>query len=177
MPRLTIRRGLAATLAFAALAVPAGAQAACHHTQVMPSAAHQAQARQATLCLLNAARRHHGLHALRPSMRLRKASERHSVSMVKAHYFEHGDFMGRITKTGYLTNVRAWTVGENLAWGDGTIATPAAIVQMWMHSPGHRANILSHSYTEIGVGIAWGTPSGGSHDTGGTYTTDFGRRG
>jgi len=94
--------------------------------------------------------------------------------MVKSHYFEHGDFMGRIEQTGYLANSSVWTVGENLAWGGGRVASPSSIVQMWMHSPGHRQNILSRSYREVGIGIVLGTPDGVA---GSTYTTDFGRRG
>lgn len=175
MRPLTIRRGLTASLALFALAGPSAAQAdTCHGTSVKPDAAHMAQVREATLCLLNVERRNHGLPALQPSMKLRRASERHSLSMVRAHYFQHGDFMGRIEKSGYLTNVSVWTVGENLAWGGGTVATPASIVDMWMHSPGHRANVLSRRYREVGIGVADGTPNG---IPGGTYTTDFGRRG
>lgn len=40
-------------------------------------------------------------------------------------------------------------VGENIAAGS---ATPAAVVNQWMHSPGHRANILYPDYRELGVG-------------------------
>jgi uncharacterized protein YkwD len=42
-----------------------------------------------------------------------------------------------------------------------------------MHSPGHRSNMLRPSFRDIGIGIAMGTPFGGS---GATYTTDFGVR-
>ena len=42
-----------------------------------------------------------------------------------------------------------------------------------MHSSGHRANILSRDFRELGVGFSAGTPSGG-RDPGGIYTTDFG---
>jgi uncharacterized protein YkwD len=175
MRTLTIRSGLAAGLALFAVAAPSAAQAdTCRGTNVLPDAAHMAQARQATLCLLNVERRHYGLRALQPSMKLRRASERHSLSMVKSHYFEHGDFMSRIEQTGYLAKSSVWTVGENLGWGGGTVASPSSMVSMWMHSPGHRTNILSLSYREVGIGIVAGTPDG---VTGSTYTTDFGRRG
>ena len=43
------------------------------------------------------------------------------------------------------------TAGENIAYGQ---ATPQAVVTAWMNSSGHRANILSSSYTQIGVGYA-----------------------
>ena len=41
------------------------------------------------------------------------------------------------------------TAGENIAYGQ---RTPAAVVDAWMNSSGHRANILNASYTQIGVG-------------------------
>ena len=41
------------------------------------------------------------------------------------------------------------TAGENIAMG---YATPAAVVEAWMNSEGHRANILSANYTTLGVG-------------------------
>src|SRR5919107_1385530 len=63
-------------------------------------------------------------------------------------------------------------VGENLAWGQGNLATPRAIAVAWMNSPGHRHNILQPEFTEIGVGIVPGTP--GDATWGATYTTDFG---
>jgi uncharacterized protein YkwD len=49
---------------------------------------------------------------------------------------------------------------------------------MWMHSAGHRANILNPQYRDIGIGAALGAPvevSGASNAA--TYTTDFGERG
>jgi uncharacterized protein YkwD len=42
-----------------------------------------------------------------------------------------------------------------------------------MHSPPHRANVLSRHFRDIGIGIAPGTPQHGRH-SGATYTTDFG---
>ena len=45
-----------------------------------------------------------------------------------------------------------------------------------MHSPGHRANILSTQFKDIGIGVARGAPQAGQHDSA-TYTTDFGVRG
>ena len=47
----------------------------------------------------------------------------------------------------------AYTYGENIAAGN---STPAATVEQWMNSPGHRANILNKDYTHIGVGYATG---------------------
>ena len=41
------------------------------------------------------------------------------------------------------------TLGENIAAGSDT---PEAVVDQWMHSPGHRANMLSRDFSELGVG-------------------------
>jgi uncharacterized protein YkwD len=130
-------------------------------------------ARRATLCLLNKIRRAHGLRPLAEDPRLEVAAWRHSRDMVHRRYFDHGDYIGRIASSGYLAGARTWRVGENIAWGGGFRQTPAAIVDMWMHSPPHRHNILTASFRQIGVGVARGTPTG---YTGGTYTTDFGAK-
>ena len=81
----------------------------------------------------------------------------------------------RLTRTGYMRGARAWTVGENLAWGSGTRSTPREIVAAWMHSPGHRANILQRRFREIGIGVVFDSPRGSSA-TAATYTTTFGAR-
>jgi len=130
-----------------------------------------AGARDATLCLLNTERAAHGLGALRASNRLALAAQRHSSDMVERRYFAHGDYGHRIARTGWGSNRRSYTIGENLGYGTGGGATPRAIVAAWMASPGHRANILQRRFHAIGIGIASGTPAGGA---GATYSTDFG---
>jgi uncharacterized protein YkwD len=86
--------------------------------------------------------------------------------------------MSRIQGSHYLDGARSWSLGENIAWGSGTLATPRSIVRAWMHSPEHRANILNGGFRDIGIGIATGAPVPlGSRLGGATYTTDFGTRG
>jgi uncharacterized protein YkwD len=175
---MPIRRLIIALAALAVLAIasaaPAQAHAAtCARASAAAGQTSMASIRRSTLCLLNVQRAKHGLPALKPSMKLRHASERHSRDMVAKHYFAHGNFFGRIEGSGYLRGVHAYTVGENIAWGGGPTSSPAQIVRMWMNSPPHRANILNRRYKHIGIGVAMGTPAGMS---GGTYTTDFGYR-
>jgi uncharacterized protein YkwD len=162
--------------AILALAVPATAAAKppCTGAYANPNAISIVQSQHATLCLLNKQRRAHGLKKLRENGRLDLASTRHAQDMARNNYFEHGNYVGRIRSTAYLSGARSWTVGENIAWGSAELATPASIVVAWMHSPGHRANILDRQFREIG--IARGTPVGGERD-GATYATDFGARG
>jgi uncharacterized protein YkwD len=166
---------LGATVA-AALAMPSQALAAgCANANANPNDVSLKAAKAATLCILNHKRRAHGLRQLRDNRRLDRASQRHANDMSARKYFAHGDFLGRIKAARYLEGARSWTVGENIAWGSWDYATPASIVDAWMHSPGHRANILSGRFREIGLGIARGAPASGQNNAG-TYVTDFGAR-
>ena len=95
--------------------------------------------------------------------------------MVRRRYFEHGAFVGRILAHGYAGGRLVWALGENLAWGSGDLGIPVAVVDAWMHGPGHRANILNAGFHEGGVGVAPGVPIAGAGRRGGaTYTLDFG---
>jgi uncharacterized protein YkwD len=167
---------LAATL----LAFPAvsGAATACRGAALKPSPAHAAQVRHATLCLLNRQRVRRGLPRLRQHRSLAHAARKYARLMVTKRFFDHVSPAGttmaqRVKRTNYLKRTRSWSLGENIAWGSGGAATPAQIVNAWMHSAGHRANILNRGFREIGVGVALGAPTGG---TGATYVNEFGRR-
>jgi uncharacterized protein YkwD len=133
---------------------------------------------RATLCVLNAARERRNLRPLRLNRKLGAAARRHSRAMARKRFFSHtspsgATFVDRIRRTGYLRGARSWHIGENIAYGGGSQSAPRAIGTAWMNSAPHRANILSPSFSAIGIGIAVGTPFG---DGGATYTTDFGRR-
>lgn len=135
---------------------------------------------RSTVCLLNKQRKARGLRELRLNPRLSSAARFHSRDMVAKRYFDHvsrggKDVVDRITRTGYLSRVRSWIVGENLAWGSGGLSTPKQIVKSWMHSPGHRQNILTSRFREIGIGVVVGVPARGT-SPGATYTTTFGSR-
>jgi uncharacterized protein YkwD len=167
---------VAAALAAAALAAPGSAAAAgCANANANPNDLSVADAQHSTLCLLNNERRQRGIKPLKDNARLTRASQRYAVVMSRRNLFEHGDFVGRIKAARYLHGARGYTLGENIAWGSWDYATPANIVDGWMHSPGHRANILNGRFHEIGLGVARGAPVGGQ-DRAGTYVTDFGTR-
>lgn len=163
---------LAAATAVLAIGAPS-ALAACSNADVAPG---DPAAMNATLCLLNQERSDRGLSALSATSSLAKAADKHAADMVARRFFDHvspggGTFMDRIKAAGWLPS-GSWTAGENIAWGSGDLATPASIVDGWMHSPGHRANILNGAFTQIGIGIADGAPQAGVDDAG-TYVTDF----
>jgi len=156
-------------------------RAGCSGTTLVPSPANAAVIASATLCLLNAERAARSLEPLRAQSLLRKAAVVHALDMIENSYFAHDsldgkDFSVRIEHTGYLRGVNSYSVGENLAWGTDELSSPTNIVQAWMNSPGHRANILMPRFREIGVAIALGVPVEAS-GAGATYVTEFGARG
>jgi len=162
-----------------ALALPSSA-AACEGAQADPDAVSLATIRAATFCLINEERAQRGRAELHSRSQLKDAATGHSRSMESKDYFSHvspggADLVDRVRRTGYLKGSSSWALGENIAWGSGTLATPAEIVQMWMDSSGHRDNILSRNFEHIGIGVARGAPVAGVDDAA-TYTTDFGRR-
>jgi uncharacterized protein YkwD len=117
------------------------------------------------LSITNTERARHGCAALTINAKLARAAQGHSAVMVARHFFDHTDPDGkgpgeRLAAAGYPQ--AAW--GENIAAGQ---RTPAAVMDSWMNSPGHRANILNCGYRAIGIGIAFG--SGGPY-----WTQDFG---
>ncbi|MGB8427989.1 MAG: CAP domain-containing protein [Desulfobacterales bacterium] len=120
--------------------------------------------------LVNSERAARDLHALSYSEELTVAARRHSQDMAAQDYFSHTSLDGRlfnerITAAGYEYR----TCGENIAAGQ---PTPAAVVKGWMNSDGHRANILSPDYCDIGVGYAPAEAASYAH----YWTQDFGRR-
>ena len=131
---------------------------------------------------INDVRRSRGLRPLKISRGLSAAAAYHSRQMVQHGFFEHesrggGAFWKRVERFYGSAGFRAWEVGENLAYGSPELS-PAATVRMWMNSPGHRENLLSRRWREIGLGVlhvgAAGGEFGGSPVT--VVTADFGYR-
>ncbi|MGW0800290.1 sigma-70 family RNA polymerase sigma factor [Streptomyces sp. NPDC002692] len=119
------------------------------------------------VALVNKERAAAGCGPLTEDAQLEKAAQAHSDDMAARNFFEHTNPDGadpgqRITAAGY----RWSTYGENIAEGQ---QTPQAVMESWMNSPGHRANILNCSFKNIGVGVHKG--SGGPW-----WTQDFGAK-
>ena len=155
----------------------------CPNTQLVPAADNLTTVDAATLCLVNQIRLAHGLPALADDAALGAAAQSHEDDMLRNDYFDHAGPAGdtpesRVQASGYLTAADAsWVVGENLAWGTLTLATPAAIVNGWVNSPEHLANILDPAFADTAVRAAAAAPaslSGGQ--SGAVYTEDFGGR-
>lgn len=110
-----------------------------------------AQARQ-VLQLTNAERAKAGCKSLTASSKLTTAAQAHSADMAAHNYFAHDSQDGtspfdRMKEAGY--NFRA--AAENIAYGQ---TSAASVMDAWMNSPGHKANILNCTYTQIGIGYA-----------------------
>ncbi|MFG3581879.1 CAP domain-containing protein [Micromonospora chersina] len=114
--------------------------------------------------LVNQERAKAGCKALTVDDKLVLAAQRHSQDQADHKTMSHdgsdgSDVGDRLDRVGY-----AWrSYGENVAWNQ---QSPAAVMDAWMNSPGHRANILNCSFTEIGVGVA--------RSNGPYWTQDFG---
>jgi uncharacterized protein YkwD len=175
-------RPTAATLILAALAIGAPpAYADCANADLAPTAANLDQVRAAVICLHNADRAQRGIPALRENRRLNRSARAHSAEMVQDRYFAHasvrgGSFADRIVRAGYTTWGDDWTLGENLAWGTGSLGTPRAVEAAWMRSGAHRSNMLHADFRDVGVGVSLGVPFDDGDREGATFTVDFGVR-
>ncbi|MED7922776.1 CAP domain-containing protein [Nonomuraea sp. LP-02] len=103
--------------------------------------------------LVNDERAKAGCGPLTHNAQLRAAAFGHSDDMAKQNYFSHTSkdgrsFTDRIRAAGF-TGGSAWA--ENIAFGQ---SSPASVMQSWMNSAGHKANILNCRYNLIGVGAA-----------------------
>ena len=171
---------LALAVALAVLSVfAAGAGAASKPVRTLAAAD---QLESQVLAELNAIRRQHGLTPLRLSRPLSTAADSHSRAMGTFGFFDHdsrdgSEFWQRVQRFYSPDGYRSWSVGENLLWSSGTLDAAAAL-KLWMGSPGHRKNILTARWREIGLSaLKVGSAPGvfGGRDVV-IVTTDFGVR-
>jgi uncharacterized protein YkwD len=153
----------------------------CQNTQLIPEAGNLALVRAAVLCLINTERAQNGKDPLSPDPRLEQAAESHGKEMLTVDYFDHVSPSGltpvqRIRTTGYIPNSEdGYVIGENLAWGTLTLATPQAIVSAWIASPEHLANILEGNYRDTGIDVEPEVPQELAEGVAGAlYTQEFG---
>ncbi len=107
---------------------------------------------QEVVNLVNKERAKYGLSALKSNSSLANVATIKSQDMVNKNYFSHtsptyGSPFDMMKQFG----ISYKTAGENIAMGQ---KTPSEVVTAWMNSEGHRKNILSSSFTQIGVGVA-----------------------
>ena len=100
--------------------------------------------------LVNDIRKQNGLSPLTANWELSRVARYKSQDMVDNRYFAHNSpTYGTPFEMMRAFGLSFRTAGENIAYG---YATPQKVVDGWMNSSGHRANILNASYEQIGVG-------------------------
>lgn len=105
---------------------------------------------QEVVTLVNQERAKNGLPALTISAELCAGARLKSEDMYKNNYFSHtSPTYGSPFDMMKSLGITYGSAGENIAHGQ---STPASVMNAWMNSEGHRANILSSKYTTIGVG-------------------------
>ena len=162
-----MRAGLAAALLAAVLGFAGGARAADDPYAALLAPAgtcgaadeqlglDEPTARLVMACLTNYARAHAGLAPLQLSATLSSAGNAKLAADVACGSFSH-EPCGRPFDTvfaDYLRSASSYRIGENIAWGTGSYGTPRSIMDAWLHSAGHRENILTVAFTEIGIGF------------------------
>ncbi len=132
------------------------------------------------LDLHNRARKKRGLKRLCVNPILTQAARAHTQEMLDKDYTSHNSFNGetvkeRLERYGYTSDGYSYYLyGENIAWGCGSYGAPDSIFRWWMHSSGHRSNILKKRFREVGIGVLTGTYQTCNQAT--MYTVDFGTR-
>ncbi|MEW2812738.1 CAP domain-containing protein [Streptomyces massasporeus] len=112
----------------------------------------------AVIDLTNRERAQHGLLPLSADPLLTTAAQAHSADMVARAFYAHTAPDGsRPWDRAAAAGSTRRSIGENIACGQ---RSPADVVEGWMNSPGHRANILKPGFTHIGVGFAGGGRAG-----------------
>ena len=153
----------------------------CPDASLTPNPENLEAVREATLCLINDERIAHGERPLQLSTDLQNCAQGHSENMAVDDYFSHEGPgattpLSRMQAAGYIYSSKiGYEIGENIAWGTLWLATPKSIVESWMQSPEHRANILDANYRETGIGVSPHAPSARAEgEPGALYTQDFG---
>ncbi|MEL7332332.1 MAG: CAP domain-containing protein [Cyanobacteria bacterium J06560_2] len=128
---------------------------------------------QEVLKLTNDFRKANGLKSLILDQNLEKAADQHSKDMANGDFFSHDSKDGRkpwdrAQNNGYESGF----VGENIAAG---YSTPQAVVNGWINSPGHRANMLNPNFNEIGLGYYYLKNDTGSVNYNRYWTQVFGK--
>ena len=146
-------RSLTPTLLLAALLLAAVAWISIPAPDAQAAGARLDRAERALLREINRTRRAYGLRRLNRNRRLQHSADYHCWDMLNANFFAHTSSNGTSFERRVKRYTRKRRLGENLAYVPSQDARHAAvqIVQMWMNSAGHRAALLSHSFSRVGV--------------------------
>ncbi|MDR0861728.1 MAG: CAP domain-containing protein [Oscillospiraceae bacterium] len=102
--------------------------------------------------LVNKQRVSAGLAPLKENWEVARVARYKSQDMINKKYFAHeSPTYGSAFRMMETFGIKFTAGGENIAYGQ---KSPAEVMKAWMNSPGHRANIMSRTYNQLGVGVA-----------------------
>ena len=114
-------------------------------------------------CMHNYARAKASRAALASNSLLTSSSDAKTADMLRCGQFSHTacgrETLYHVKRVGY-TSGGCWGAAENIAWGSGSRGSVRSIMSAWLHSDGHRNNILNSRYRETGFGLRKGTFQG-----------------
>ncbi|WP_308314772.1 SafA/ExsA family spore coat assembly protein [Bacillus sp. V3-13] len=120
----------------------------------IPTAAAAVSVEAQVVKLVNQERAKYGLQPLKSNWEVARVARYKSQDMADKNYFSHNSpTYGTPFQMMKSFGITYRTAGENIAAGQ---RTAEEVVKAWMNSEGHRKNILSSGYTEIGVGYVKG---------------------
>jgi uncharacterized protein YkwD len=160
----------------------ARAGAGCANAHLRPNGHNTAAIDAATLCLIDGVRAAHGLRALRSNAQLGTVAAGQVASMLRWNYFADVRPSGQtplalVVVTPYRAHAASISVGQNIAWANGSYTTPAHVVTDWMASPPHREIMLSSELHDAGVAVMSALPSVlHAGRRGAVYAVEFGAR-
>lgn len=179
------RSALIATLTAAMFVVAPHSAAAtpCPDAVLEPDAVTIDRVRTAVLCVVNERRVDAGRGELRASEHLDRSAAAHSADMVEHRYLAHEEgerptLFQRVRAAGYFAGAADALFSENIGAAPLGAASATRLVDAWLLSPDHRANLLHPSFRDLGVGAAFAPPTPvfyADHPSV-VFTTDFGRR-
>ena len=147
----------------------------CKDANLVPSGKLAKRIAKALLCVMNEQRKLAKLKPLKASKKLNKSALAHSRAMVVGKFFAHQGpkeppLIKRLKKAKYKG-----AAAENIGAGAGPLASPLMMVNGWMNSPIHRANLLYRKWKTVGIGFVAVFPVSATQPAG-TFTTNFGTK-
>ena len=115
------------------------------------------------LSQLNSLRQSKGLNALKKSSALASGARIRAKEMYDYNYFAHTRPDGASWDTVFKVDIKLTgysRLGENLVKMVGSSPDATAIMNLWINSPGHYANMVTPEYTHVGIGVFSGTVTG-----------------
>lgn len=177
--------GVVAAAALFSVAVPPAlaTSASCPDMDLVPAPDNVARVESAVLCIVNQERTAAGRVPLNRAEKLDRSSRFHTIEMVRKHFLAHEaqghpTLLARVRGFGYFTGARDGIYAENVGAGPTTNGTARALVDSWMGSETHRANIMHGPFRDIGIAAVPAPPDRAffASFASTVYTTDFATR-